>query len=353
MAESGQERTEDATPKRKDDARKKGQAVRSTELPPAVGLLAGVMTLHATGPMMWGGFSDVMKNGLSALARPDLTGRDAVGVVGQSVLAGSYAVMPVLAALLIGGVTTSLLQTGFIVSTKAITPKFDKLNPMTGLKRLFSPQTGFELLKMVLRLTIFIAVAVSVAQQVIQQMLHLGNTGLLGVPALLGDALYTVILRIAVAGGFLAALDYTFQRWRFNKDLKMTKQEIRDEMRQSEGDPQVKQRMRRLQRQRAKQRMMQEVPKATVIVTNPTHYAVALRYESGKMRAPVVVAKGRDLMAQQIKAVAAQHGVPVVENPPLARTLHASVAIGREIPYHLYRAVAEVLAFIYKLKRRW
>lgn len=353
MPESGQERTEDATPKRRQDARKKGQVVRSTDLPPAVGLLAGVVTLRATAPGMWGGFGDVLRNGLRVLVRPDLTTRDVAGILSQGFIAGAYAVLPVLVALLAGGVVTGLAQTGFVVSTKAITPKFDKLNPMTGLKRLFSPQTGFEMVKLILRLAIFIAVAISVAQQVMQQVLGLGNTGMLGVPALLGDALYAVLLRIAIAGAFLAALDYSFQRWRFNKDMKMTKQEIRDEQKQSDGNPQVKARMRRLMRQHARERMMQAVPQATVVVTNPTHYAVALRYTSGKMRAPIVVAKGRDLIAQQIKAVAAQNGVPIVENPPLARTLHASVALGREIPYHLYRAVAEVLAFIYKLKRRW
>jgi flagellar biosynthetic protein FlhB len=353
MPESGQERTEDATPKRKQDARKKGQSPRSIDLPPAVGLLTGLITLHATGPMMWSGFSDVMQHGLSATFQPDLTTRDALGLVGQSVIAGAYAVAPVLAALLVGGVTTALLQTGGLVTFKAISPKFEKLNPATGVKRLFSPQTGFELFKMVLRLTIFIVVAVSVANQIVQQALSLGGASMGIVPGIIGDALYTLALRVAIAGLFLAALDYIFQKWQFTRTLRMTKQEVREELRQTEGDPQIKARIRRLQRQRAKQRMMQEVPTATVVVANPTHFAVALRYESGKTRAPIVVAKGRDLIAQQIKALATQHGVPVVENPPLARTLYSSVSLGREIPYHLYRAVAEVLAFIYRLKRRW
>ncbi|MBA3825824.1 MAG: flagellar biosynthesis protein FlhB [Ktedonobacterales bacterium] len=353
MAESGQERTEDATPKRKQDARKKGQVVRSTDLPPAVGLLAGVLVLRMTAPAAWGDFAGVLRNGLTTIARPDLSARDAVGLVSQSMMGGLLAIVPVLGALLVGGVATGLLQTGFVVSTKAIMPDFGKVNPLSGMKRLFSPKTGFELLKMVLRLVIFIAVTIGVAQSVMAQIMALGMTGIGGVAGILGDAIYALLLRVAMAGAVLAALDYGFQRWQFNKSLKMTKQEIRDEMRQTEGDPQIKSRIRRLQRERARKRMMSEVPKSTVVIANPTHFAIALRYESGKTRAPIVVAKGKDLIAQQIKAVAAQHGVPIVENPPLARTLYASVAVGREIPYHLYRAVAEVLAFIYRLKRRW
>jgi flagellar biosynthetic protein FlhB len=353
MAESGQERTEEATPKRKEDARKKGQVVRSMDLPPAVGLLAGVLVLRMTAPAAWGDFAGVLKSGLGTIARPDLSARDAVGLVSQSMAGGMLAIVPVLAALLVGGVATGLLQTGFVVSTKALAPDFSKVNPLTGMKRLFSPKVGFELLKMVLRLVIFIAVAVGVAQNVIAQIMALGMTGIGGVGGILGDAIFTLMLRVAVAGALLAALDYGFQRWQFNKNLKMTKQEIRDEMRQSEGDPQIKSRIRRLQRERARKRMMSEVPKSTVIIANPTHFAIALRYESGKTRAPIVVAKGKDLLAQQIKAVAAQHGVPIVENPPLARSLYASVAVGHEIPYQMYRAVAEVLAFIYRLKRRW
>ncbi len=353
MAEGGQERTEEATPKRRQDARKKGQVVRSADLPPALGLLAGVLALRLAGPLAWQSLAGVLARGLAALAQPDLTANAALGVFGQSLLAGLLAVVPVLAAIMVGGVTTGLIQTGGVVSVQAIRPKFAKLNPMNGFKRIFSPPTGFELVKMALRLAIFLGVAASLAQESMQDVLNLGVTGMQAAPGMLGNVLFTLLLRLAAAGAILAALDYIVQRWQFNRNLRMTKQEIRDEMRQTEGDPQVKQRIRRLQRQRARQRMMQEVPKATVVIANPTHFAIALRYTSGKMRAPVVVAKGRDHLAQQIKAVAAQHGVPIVENPPLARTLYASVALGREIPYNLYRAVAEVLAFVYRLKRRW
>src|SRR5579875_3368657 len=336
MAEGGQERTEEATPKRRQEARKKGQVVRSADLPPAAGLLVAVLALRVAGPMIWAQLQGMVQGDLAQIAQPDLAPQAAMGLLGQSLLAALLAIAPLVGALLLGGVITGLIQTGFVFSGQALKPKFDKLNPLHGMKRLFSPRTGFEMAKMALRLGIFIAVAATSVGQIGSDVLRLGATGMAAVPPLLGNAAFTLMLRLALAGGILAGLDYGFQRWQFNRNLKMTKQEIRDEMRQAEGDPQVKQRIRRLQRQRAKQRMMQDVPKSTVVIANPTHFAVALRYESGKMRAPVVLAKGRDLVAQQIKALAAQHGVPVVENPPLARALYAGVPLGREIPLHLY-----------------
>jgi flagellar biosynthetic protein FlhB len=353
MAEQGQQRTENATPKRKQDARKQGQTARSADLPSALGLLAGLLALRFAGPLMWQGLAQIVQGDLAAITQPDLTAQVALGLVGQSLLAGLLAVVPLLAALMLGGVITSVIQTGGIVSAKAIAPKFDRVNPGTGLKRLFSVRTGFELGKTAVRLAIFLTVAASMAPTVVADVVRLGTTGLSAVPDLIGGIVFAVVLRLAAAGAILATLDYLFQRWQFTRGLRMTRQEVRDELRQTEGDPQVKQRIHRLQRQRARQRMMQEVPKATVVLANPTHIAVALRYESGKSRAPVVVAKGRDLVAQQIKVLAAQHGVPIIENPPLARSLYAAVKLGREIPYHFYRAVAEVLAFVYRLKRRW
>lgn len=353
MPENGQEKTEEATPKRRSDARKKGQIARSSELSGATGLLVGVLVMHAAGPLAWNGFSNLLRSDLSALAQPDLTAQVAVSLLAQCLLAGALAVLPILAAFMAGGLVAGVVQTGGLVSMNALAPKFDRLNPMSGVKRIFSPTTAFEVIKMIARLAILGAVMWSVIPQVQGDVLELGRNGLLDAPAVLGDALYTLMLRVAMAGGVLAAADFAFQRWKFNRDLKMSKQEVKEEMRQLDGDPQIKQRIRRVQREMAKKRMMQEVPKATVVLANPTHFAVALRYTSGKMRAPVVVAKGQDHIAQQIKALAREHNVPVVENPPLARALHASVKLNQEVPPQLYRAVAEVLAFVYKLKRRW
>ncbi len=353
MPDSSQERTEDASPKRKSDARKKGQVARSAELPGALALVAGVVVLRAVGPAVWGNFSALMVTDLSQISRPDLTPQQADTLVTQSFAAAALAVAPLFLALLATGLAAGLAQTGMVVSTKTLTPKFDRLNPMSGFKRIFSINTGFELLKMSVRLAVLVAAAFGVLGSVAGQVLTLAQVGLPAAPAMLGDTLFAVVLRVALAGAFLAVVDYAYQRWRFSKTLKMTKQEVREEQHQLDGNPQIKARIRRVQRELARRRMMQEVTKATAVVVNPTHVAVALRYLPGKARAPIVVAKGQDLIALQIKEVARRHGVPVVENPPLARALHAGVPLGREIPANLYRAVAEVLAFVYKLKRRW
>jgi flagellar biosynthesis protein FlhB len=350
---SSQERTEEATPHRRQEARKKGQVVRSADLPPAAGLLAGTVTLRMIGPLIWGNFATLLKQRLTDIVRPDLSARDAMTLIGQTIVTGALAVAPVLLALMVGGIAAGLTQTGFVMSLQSLSPKFDKLNPATGIKRIFSSAVGFELLKMALRLVLFIAIAIAAVQGVIGEIVQIGATGLLAAPGMLGDILFNILLRLAVAGALLAGLDYGLQRWRFNRELRMTKQEVKEEIRQTEGDPQIKARIRRLQRQMARKRMMQDVPKATVVVANPTHFAVALRYVSGQMRAPIVVAMGQDLLAQQIRALAEQHGIPVVENPPLARSLYATAKIGREIPAQMYRAVAEVLAFVYRLRRRW
>ncbi len=353
MSEPAQERTEEATPRRRAEARKRGQAPRSGEIPGAVALMVGALVLRAVGPLIWQTLTLTLTNNLSSISRPDLSQRDALGLIGGAAATIGLAVAPVLLALAAAALAAGLLQTNFVFSTKALTPQFDKLNPKNGIKRLISITAAFELLKMSARLTILAFVAANTLMSLTSQVMALGQVGILGAPGLLGQIAFSLIIRVAFAGLVLAAVDYAYQRWHFGREMRMTKQEIRDEQRQSEGDPQIKARIRRLQRQRAKQRMMQEVPKSTVVLANPEHFAVALRYESGKTRAPIVVAKGQDHLAQQIKALARQHGVPVVENPPLARTLFASVPIGREIPVQFYRAIAEVLAFVYQVKRRW
>jgi len=351
--DSGQEKTEEATPKRKQDARKRGQVARSAELPGAAALLGGLVILRSSGPNLWAALGGVLRNDFSHLSRADLTKGEVVGVITQMAVVSTLALAPILAALMVTGVATGLLQTGLNVSGDALKPKFDRVNPMGGAKRIFSMTTGFELLKMCVRLVILVMVSYSVLTSVADQVAGISRSGLLIAPSIIGNVLFAVAIRVALAGGLLGIIDYSYQRWKFGRDLKMSKQEVREEMKQLDGNPEVKQRIRRMQRALAKKRMMSAVPKATVIVTNPTHFAVALRYEAGKNGAPIVVAKGQDLVAQEIRRVAQKHNVPVIENPPLARALHAGVPIGGEVPAQLYKAVAEVLAFVYKLKRRW
>lgn len=353
MPENGQERTEDATPHRRQEARRKGQVARSPELPGAVALVTGVLVLRGVGPGIWSALANMVQQRLADVAQGDLTPSAALGMVGGAATAAGLAVAPVVLALAGAGVAAGLAQTRFTVAPAALRPKFDRLNPLTGAKRIFSLNAGFELAKMSLRLVILGVAAWSSLQSLAGQLVALGGTGLLAAPGWIGNAVFTLVLRVSLAGLGLAAADYAYQRWHFNRELRMTRQEIREETRQNEGDPQIRARIRRLQRQRARQRMLRAVPEATVVVANPSHFAVALRYAAGERRAPLVVAKGQDYLAQQIKALAAKHGVPVIENPPLARTLYAAVPLGREIPASLYRAVAEVLALVYRIKRRW
>ena len=350
---SSQERTEEATPKRKSDARKRGQIARSTELPGAVGLLGGALAIRIFAPAVWTAISDMVRKDLAAITRPDLTVQTSTQLLQQSAIAGGLAILPIVLTLMVAGAGAGLLQTGLNFSAGSLKPKFERVNPMAGIKRIFSMATGFELLKMMVRLGVFLLVAVNMINELATRMVIIGSSGLTQAPAVIGDLLFTVILRLAMVGGLLAGVDYLYQRWKHTRDLRMTKQEVKEESRLSEGNPEMKARVRRVQREMARKRMMQEVPKSTVVLANPDHYAVAIRYQSGKTRAPIVVAKGKDLVAQQIKALARQHNVPVIENPPLTRAIFAAVDINHEIPAQFYRAIAEVLAFVYKLKRRW
>lgn len=353
MAESGQERTEEATPKRRRDAHKKGQVSRSAEVPGAAALLAGVVALRTVGPTSWTALQHVLQFGLSSAQRTDIAPVDIINIIGQECTQGFLALLPIMLTLVLAAAAAGLSQTGLVVSAGLLVPKFSRVNPMEGFKRIFSMKTGFELLKQLARLILLGAVAFAVVQPTLLQIMQLGYGSIQNAPGILGNAVLDLIFRMAMVSGILAAVDYSFQRNRFLKQLRMTKQEVREEIKQNEGDPAVKNRIRRLQRALARKRMMEKVPTAAVVIANPTHFAVALRYESGKTRAPIVVAKGQDFMALQIKEIARKHNIPIVENPPLARTIFAAVKVDQEIPAQFYRAVAEVLAFVYRLKRRW
>jgi len=259
--------------------------------------------------------------------------------------------MPVMFAILIIGLGINFFQVGLNFSTEAIEVKLDKLNPINGFGRIFSKRSLVELAKSVLKIVIIGFFLYNYLKDEILTMpqfiyYDLG-TSLQEIAKILFAMVFQVIAVILI----LAIIDFAYQKWQTTQDLKMTKQEVKDELKQSEGDPQIKGKIRQKQRQMAMARMMQEVPKADVIVTNPTHYAVALQYHKG-MVAPVVVAKGQDLVAQRIKGIAKENHVPIVENKPLARALFSSVEIGDAVPTELYQAVAEVLAYVYRLKHR-
>jgi len=350
--ESFQEKTEQATPKRREEARKKGQVARSQELNSALVLLAGLTGIYLLGGTIYGELSRLAVQTLEDCCKSSVTpatfqaqmmswGKTFFGAVG-----------PILLVVGTSALAVSLAQVGFMVNEEALTPKFERLNPIAGAKRLLSKRSLVELVKGIFKILIVGYVSYSAIAPEMPQILLLADAELRATFQYIGSLVFKVGLRTALVLLVLAALDYAYQRWEHNQSIRMTKQEVKEELKQTEGDPQVRMRIRSLQREAARKRMMEEVPQADVVITNPTHYAVALKYDTETMVAPRVVAKGQNLIAQKIKEIARQAGVPIVENKVLAQALYKAVEVGLEIPEDLYRAVAEVLAYVFKLKGR-
>ena len=346
------DKTEKATPKRREEARKKGQVAKSQDLGGAVGLLAALMSLTALGPAAWGHMRDAMLTSLSLIATPEVVNEQGFGEVLRSAMThAALAFFPIAAVCLVAGVVTGVLQVGWKPSAQALKPDPKRINPLKGAKNLFGMHFLFESAKTTAK---FAAVGMIAGMALIGQIDELGS--LVGLPAeeLLARGA-TTILGIAQKAGLaylvIAAIDFVWQRYRHEKGLKMDMEEIKQEFKGQGVSPEVRAAIRRRQMQGARARMMDEVPGADVVVTNPTHYAVALRYGDGAL-APVVVAKGRDIIAARIRTLAGEHGVQVVRDAPLARTLHASVEVGAQIPEELFGAVAQLLAFVYRTAGR-
>jgi len=259
-------------------------------------------------------------------------------------------VLPMMASVLVVAVLSNVMQVGILFSWKAMAPKFSKLNPLKGLERLFSKQSFMELFKSLAKLVIVGTIAYWTVKGEMDRFITLGDLEVSGIGLYILKVMLKIFFRVSIAMIILAVIDYAFQKWQYMEKLKMTKQEVKEEHKQTEGDPAVKSRIRKVQHEVARRRMMQEVPNADVVVTNPIHLAVAIKYDRLGMGAPQVVAKGAELIADRIKALAKENDVPVVENKLLARDLYKNVEIGEEIPSVFYQAVAEVLAYVYKLK---
>jgi flagellar biosynthetic protein FlhB len=259
--------------------------------------------------------------------------------------------LPLMLVALVAGVTMAYLQVGVLFTLKPIQPKLDKINPINGFKRLFSIRSLVELLKSVLKATLLLYITGSyiVARQ--NELLTVFSLSITQIVGLMWDIVFNLMLRAVMVLLLLAVLDYAYKRWQNEKDMMMSKQEIKDEYKMTEGDPQLKGKIKQKQREISMGRMMQEVPGADVIITNPTHYAVAVQYDPDRADAPKVIAKGKNLIAKNIKKIAEENDIPIVENKPLARALYAEVELGAFIPANLYHAVAEVLAYVYKLKK--
>jgi flagellar biosynthetic protein FlhB len=350
MAEQDSERTERPTQKRLDEARKKGQVPRSPELSTAAVVLIAGAGLHFLGASMGAGLFDVMRNGL-ALSRDQVL--DESSAITQFASSTSHALLacaPVLGLTLVAALLAPLAIGGWNLSFGVLAPDFSRLSPAAGFGRIFSMRGLVELAKAFAKFALVALVAVIFLWFKTSELLGLGSeptAAAIGhAVSLSGQAL------LALAGGLalIAAVDVPWQLFSHTKSLRMTRQEIRDELKESEGNPEIKGRIRQMQQAVARRRMMQEVPKADVVVTNPTHYAVALRYDEKRMRAPIVVAKGADAVAAKIREVATEHRVPIFEAPPLARALFRSVDLNGEVPARLYVAVAQVLTYVYQLR---
>jgi flagellar biosynthetic protein FlhB len=353
MADSGgQEKTEKATPRRLQEARKKGNIAKSTDVNTAVVLLAAVFVLKWQFSAMGERMVGIAERSFSAFPKQDLNAGTLMSLLIDALSQYAQLVGPTIALLLVAGLVANYLQVGVLFTSEPITPKLSKINPFTGFQRLFSRRGAIEAAKAIVKMSI---VAFMIYQVIRDRYPELAATVLMdrqAIAQLFAATAWDICWRAVAALAVFGALDYFYQRWEHERGLRMTKQEIKDEAKQSEGDPLIKGRIRRAQREAARRRMMSEVPKATVVITNPTHYAVALRYDRDNDPAPKVVAKGVDLVAQKIKEIAREHGVPTVENVPLARALHKKCEIDDEIPEELYATVAEILVMVQKLNKK-
>ena len=339
-------RTEQATPRRKQEARKRGQIARSTELTAALVLFAMLMWFRYFGLDMLSAMAGEARHYWGNLRGNDFTVEVAMAGGSALIFRGILILAPLLLLLMFVGILSNIAQFGILFTTTPITPSFNHLNPASGFKRIFAMRTAVDMTKAIFKVALVTWVAWSVISSSFQDMLLQSVRPVNVSMAAAGQMAFTLGIKVVLALLALAILDYIYQRWEYNRSLRMTRQEVRDEYRQLEGDPLVKARIRQLQREASRRRMITEIPKADVVITNPMHLAVAIRYDPGKSRAPQVVAKGARLLAERIKEVARSHRVPVYEDPPLAQALF-SVGVGAELPAALYHGVAQVLAFVY------
>lgn len=346
------DRTEPATPKRRQELRERGDVARSRDLASVVAFIGIVLWLGGMGADGMGALVETVRQALATTHERTLDRHMLVSQGAQAGLVLLRVVGPVVAVALLLGVAANVAQTGWLFAPKALTPQLNRLNPVQNLKRLVSMMALIETLKAFLKISIVSYVAAVQIRDALPRLLQAARMDIVPALGLVGDLLYGLAIRIGLLLLVLSAIDFLVQRWQFEKQSRMSKQDVKDEAKQQDSSPMVKSRIRARQRQFARHRMMEEVPTADVVITNPNHFAVALRYDPAQMGAPVLVAKGVDVVAERIRAIAREHDVPIVENPPLARGLFRRVEIGREVPGDFYAAVAEVLAYVYQINRR-
>lgn len=344
------EKTEPATPKKREESREKGQVAKSAELPAAFILLFSFLCLMALGDFFKVRIVSLFTISFNDYMHWELSNENVIAIFGQLIIQGLILLSPLFVITMLIAILGNYLQIGFLLSGDPLVMKLSKLDPIEGTKRIFSLRSVIDFLKSIFKLLIISSIVYFTLWSQRSEIMTLSTMPLDSIFKYTASIIFSLGIKIAVLLVILAIFDYMYEKYDFEKNIKMSKQDIKDEYKKSEGDPLIKAKIKEKQRRMAMQRMMQEVPKADVIITNPTHYAIALQYETGSMEAPKVIAKGMDFMALKIKEIAKENNLTIVENKPLARTLYDEVDIGEAIPGDLFQAVAEVLAYVYKLK---
>lgn len=348
--DDSQEKTEQATPKKKQDLRKKGQVYKSTEVPTSFIMIGAFLLLLFIGGWMVDSLLSIFRLTFSDFFHWDLTAANSTIIFQMVSLEVATIVAPIMAVSLFAGAFGLYIQVGFLFSTDPLKFKLERLNPIKGFKKIFSSRSLVELSKSISKILLIGTAAFSVVWLNRNDLFILSQKNVWDAASFLGLLTIQIGVSVALVLLLIAILDFMYQKYDFEKENRMSKQELKDEHKKSEGDPLIKSKIKQRQRQMSAQRMMQEVPKADVVITNPTHFAVAIKYDGDEMDAPVIIAKGADHVAQKIKEVAMENKITVMENKFLARALYSEVEIGESVPEHLFQAVAEVLAYVYQLK---
>jgi len=350
-ADSG-EKTEEATPKKKSEAKKKGQVAKSKELSSTFTLVTSTVLMITLGAYILGSLKGIMTLFLNNYLTLNLSENTFKTVQLVSLMRFGLIIFPIVVPIMIMGIVASLMQSGFIFTNEPLKPDLKKLNPISGFKKIFSTRSLVDLVKNLAIVTTIALVAYDFIKSNYLDIMKYGSLKIEAILSIFGSLVVNIFFKISIIMLIISISDYAYQRYKHNKDLKMSMQEIKEEYKQQEGDPQIKSKIRQKQREMASSRMMQAVPDATVVITNPTHLAIAIKYEQGGEGAPIVVAMGADNVAIKIKEIASESDVPIIENKPLARLIYKELDIGSEIPADMYQAVAEILAVVYKLKKR-
>ena len=350
-ADSG-EKTENATPKKKSESKKKGQVAKSKELSSTVTLITVTLLMIMLGTYTLDNFKNILilfLNNYLTLTVNESTFKTLILV---SVMKFGIIILPIVIPIMIMGIVASLMQSGFIFTSEPLKADLKKLDPISGFKKIFSMRSVVDLLKNLAIVTTISVIAYNFIKSNYLDIMTYGSLKTEVILGVFGSLVVAIFFKISVVMLIIAIIDFSYQKYKHNKELKMSMQEIKEEYKQQEGDPQIKSKIRQKQREMASSRMMQQVPDATVVITNPTHIAIAIKYEQGGEGAPIVVAIGADNVAIKIKEIASESSIPIIENKPLARLIYKELEVGSEIPTDMYQVVAEILALVYKMKKK-